>query len=64
MRGKDDILDLVQLRAEQYCVGRAGRIQPIGAREKCPVVPGLGARMAAAIIMESMEKMQTGTVPD
>ncbi len=27
-----------------------------GAREKCPVAPGLGARMAAEIIIESMEK--------
>ena len=26
------------------------------AREKCPVAPGLGARMAAEIIIESMEK--------
>ncbi|MFW6011109.1 MAG: C-GCAxxG-C-C family protein [Desulfosalsimonas sp.] len=27
-----------------------------GAREKCPVAPGLGARTAAEIIIESMEK--------
>ncbi|MCJ8502982.1 C-GCAxxG-C-C family protein [Desulfatitalea alkaliphila] len=27
-----------------------------GAREKCPVAPGLGARMAAEIIIEGMEK--------
>lgn len=27
-----------------------------GAREKCPVAPGLGARMVAEIIIESMEK--------
>lgn len=27
-----------------------------GAREKCPVAPGLGARIAAGIIIESMEK--------
>ena len=26
------------------------------AREKCPVAPGLGARLAAEIIIESMEK--------
>ena len=27
-----------------------------GAREKCPVAPGMGARIAAEIIIESMEK--------
>lgn len=27
-----------------------------GAREKCPVAPGIGARLAAEIIVESMEK--------
>ena len=29
------------------------------AREKCPLAPGLGARIAAEIIIESMEKEQT-----
>jgi hypothetical protein len=29
------------------------------AREKCPLAPGLGARIAAEIIIESMEKEQS-----
>lgn len=53
-----DIQKLVLGRAHDPFAGpdELAAFTQSGAREKCPVAPGLGARMAAEIIIESMEK--------